>query len=897
VSRPPTDETVDEGRRGQDGGVDLSALLPRFTIKGTLGEGGMGVVVEAFDKLLSREVAIKLLRKHTDPTVGERFLREARAAAKLRDDGIVSVHDIDPDGGYIVMELIRGESLSARLHRERMLPVAELRRIGHKFLNALGTAHAAGIIHRDVKPANVLLGEKGEVKLADFGVAYFGDSELTSPEVRVGTPMYMAPEQLRAREVDARADVYAAGATLFEAATGKRLNADDTPKDPVALVLAATGDRALALAIGRATRERASERFANGREFAEALDATAASLAPPARGRRAILVLVLAVLVGGAAGGVAFYRARMAKKAHGHHAVALLPFVDATHAQQLDFASAGLPNLLGLELHGMPDVKVIGYYQLLSNVHAAESPPAEWVAAAKKLGADVLVHGELAPDPKGVHVTIRVEEADGEELATVERSGPVEQVPEIVRGSAPQVARAVAGREVGGAAHASTFAADRELQLGMAQLEREHLEEAIDHLTAAVHEAPQLAAAHFYLAIAQSWKAPPADPALDEIDKAIALGVDDSQRGLLEGVRSLVKQDYQKCIATLQPLAEKYPDDREILYVLFEALYHGGRPAESMAVFRRIVALEPRFRLGLVHAFTYYIARADDAGMTWALQLADPAGDVYNRDWEPRVLSARREYAAAIRLLSRLIDEATGQTGDLQSELVYAYVLNGQTELATAVVHKLGEASQAGLEVTLMGLATLRGDETDRKRWFEAALRHQDMMPMGPARNVGYQLIEVPALFVADRAELADLSQRLEESIIKDYGRALNLGIAQALLAEQLADKARLEKLAQSPYPEVADTAKAALARAAGDRKAAAEAMRGAIAATGDARFLINLQFLLAGDLHALGDQAGMATACDEVIRPRLFSWAWATGAPACKAWLAGSKGETPPTR
>ena len=157
-------------------------------------------------------------------------------------------------------------------------------------------------------------------------------------------------------------------------------------------------------------------------------------------------MLALAVLIGGGAGGFAFYRARAAKKVHGHHAVALLPFVDATHAQQLDFASAGLPNLLGLELHGMPDVKVIGYYQLLSNVRAAESPPAEWVAAAKKLGADVLVHGQLTPDPSGVRVTIRVEEADGQVLATVERAARVEQVPEIVRGSAPEVARAVAVR-------------------------------------------------------------------------------------------------------------------------------------------------------------------------------------------------------------------------------------------------------------------------------------------------------------------------------------------------------------------------------------------------------------------------------------------------------------------
>jgi tetratricopeptide (TPR) repeat protein len=893
--------TVVEGQRSRDeGGTDLTPLLGRFTIKGTLGEGGMGTVVEAFDRLLGREVAIKLLRRdlNADPTVGERFLREARAAAKLRDDRIVQVHDIDPNGTYIVMELVRGESLSMRLHRERKLPVAEVRRIGHALVSALGVAHTAGIIHRDVKPANVLLGENGEVKLADFGVAFFGDSELTSPDVRVGTPMYMAPEQLRARDVDARADVYAAGATLFEAATGQRLNADDTPKDPAALVLAATGDRALAAAIARATRERAGERYADGRAFADALDATTAERAP-ARGRRGVaLALTVAVVVGGAVGGFAFVRAR-AKHAHaaGHRAVALLPFTDSTHASQLDFAAAGLPNLLGLELHGVPDVKVIGYYQLLSNVRGDDAPADEWLAAAKKLGADVVVRGQLTPDPAGVRVTIRVEEIGGEELASIQRTGRVEQVPEIVRGSAPELARAMIGREVAGSAHASTFTADRELQLGIADIEREKLGPAVEHLKAAIHEAPQLAAAHYYLAIAYTWEAPPAEPALAEIDKAQALGVDDAQRGLLEAVRGYVRQDYQKTVEILRPLSEKYPEERDVLYVLFESLYHGGHPSEAMAVFKRIVALEPRFRLALVHSFTYYIARGDDIGTSFALSLDDPSGDTYDRIWEPRVLMGRREYPGAIRLLSRMIDDTPGPSGDLHLELASAYLMNDQFDLAAAVIHKSAETGSEGLQIALMSLAMAKGDESDRKHWMESALRSAAIIAKGPGRSLVVQRLAATALFGASHDELADVSRLLEDSIIADYGRALNLGIAQTLLAEALADQARLAKFAESPYPEVAETAKSAIARAAGDHKAAAEAIRRAIAATGDGRYLNNFNFLLATDLHALGDSVGLAAACDEVIRPRLFTWAWGATAPKCKQWLADAKGAPPPTR
>jgi tetratricopeptide (TPR) repeat protein len=412
-----------------------------------------------------------------------------------------------------------------------------------------------------------------------------------------------------------------------------------------------------------------------------------------------------------------------------------------------------------------------------------------------------------------------------------------------------------------------------------------------------VHDAPQLAAAHYYLAIAQSWRAPPTAPAMAEIDKAIALGVDDEQRGLLEAVRALVKQDYIHGIELLRPLAEKYPDDREVLYVLFESLFHGGRPTEAMSLYHRIVALEPRFRLALVHALTYYIARGDDAGMTWALQLGDPTGDAYNRIWEPRILVARREYTAAIRLLSRMIDESTGPSDDLQLELATVYVLNDQLDLATEIVKKLAAANASAVAMPLMALASAHGDEAERKHWLEAALRNTTLQPLGPPRNIGVQFVLVPALLAADHDELADMSQRIEESIVPDYGRALNLNLTQALLAEQLADRAKLAKLADSPYPEVGETAKAALARLAGDRKAASEATRRAIAATGDARYLIDLYFLLASDLHALGDRAGMAAACDEVIRARLFSWAWTATAPRCKKWLAEPTGAPPPTR
>jgi tetratricopeptide (TPR) repeat protein len=251
--------------------IDRDRLAARFRVKRLLGTGGMGVVVEVHDLVLHRDVAVKLLYASEDDA-RTRFLREARAAGTLRHPGIVTVHDVDPDAGFIVMELVTGGSLAERLARESCLPPAEVRRIASALLAALEVAHAAGIVHRDVKPANILFDDQGMVKLADFGIASFGDSQLTSTGVRIGTPDYMAPEQLRGRACDRRADIYAAGATLYEAATGRKLHHDEgRVRDPARDVRAATGDERLARAIARAVEERAGDRFATAAELAAAI--------------------------------------------------------------------------------------------------------------------------------------------------------------------------------------------------------------------------------------------------------------------------------------------------------------------------------------------------------------------------------------------------------------------------------------------------------------------------------------------------------------------------------------------------------------------------------------------------------------------------------------------------
>ena len=188
----------------------------------------------------------------------------------------------------------------------------------------------------------------------------------------------------------------------------------------------------------------------------------------------------------------------------------------------------------------------------------------------------------------------------------------------------------------------------------------------------------------------------------------------------------------------------------------------------------------------------------------------------------------------------------------------------------------------------MLGFATARGDDAARRTWLATAQRSALAMPEGPGRSLPLLLLVSAQVAAATRPELESLSRALDASVVPTYERALNLQLAQTFLAERLDDDARLAVLAAAPYPEVAQLARAAIARRAGDRTAAIAAARASIAATGDARFLVDQWWRLAGDLHASGDHAGVVAACDEVIRPRLFlTWAWGSTVRDCLAWTA----------
>jgi hypothetical protein len=201
-------------------------LAGRYVLEELTATGGMAAVWRARDEVLARRVAVKILREDlaTEPGFAERFQREAVAAARLNHPNVISVFDTGQEDGvrYIVMEHFEGQSLGAVLGREAPLEPDRAVSLTRPILSALAAAHRSGLVHRDVKPANILVGG-GVVKVTDFGIAKaaFDTRELTTTGALIGTARYLSPEQVQGGEVDQRSDLYSAGVVLFEMLTGR----------------------------------------------------------------------------------------------------------------------------------------------------------------------------------------------------------------------------------------------------------------------------------------------------------------------------------------------------------------------------------------------------------------------------------------------------------------------------------------------------------------------------------------------------------------------------------------------------------------------------------------------------------------------------------------------------
>jgi len=421
-----------------------AGLAGRYRIERQLGSGGMATVYLAEDLKHHRLVALKVLRPELTAALGpERFLHEIDVAAHLQHPHILPLFDSGQLGEgsaelYFVMPYVEGESLRARITREKQLPVDEAIRLTLEVADALSAAHAYGVIHRDIKPENILLAatEGQHAVVADFGIARAvsaaGDDRLTETGMALGTPQYMSPEQATGGEVDSRSDIYALACVTYEMLTGMPPFTGSTAQAVMARhsletvprlrIVRSSVPEAVEHALLRALSKVPADRYASAREFADALGRAARSsevVLPRARRRMRVPIAIFAIGVAAAAAvwwGLGTIRNHLAGSGpasgvQGQRRVAILSFANLSPDTSDAYLARGITEEIASRLGDLPDIRVASG----SSVERLERADAtDMVDRARVLGFGYLVEGSVRRASERVRVSVRlVDAADG----------------------------------------------------------------------------------------------------------------------------------------------------------------------------------------------------------------------------------------------------------------------------------------------------------------------------------------------------------------------------------------------------------------------------------------------------------------------------------------------------
>jgi serine/threonine-protein kinase len=609
-----------------------AALAARYTIGSEIGRGGMARVYRAHDRQHDRDVAIKVLHPELAAAVGaERFLREIRIAARLQHPHILPLHDSGTADGllYFVMPYVEGEALRDRLRREKQLPLADALRIAREVADALAYAHAHNVVHRDIKPGNILL-SGGHAIVADFGIARAisaaGGQEVTTTGTVIGTPEYMSPEQASGEPaIDGRSDVYSLACVLYEMLGGEPPFTGRTPQvvlarhrqeSPLALSvirphLPQEVERALRIALAKIP----ADRFATAKEFADQLDPARWREPPGAassgltRRRQGVLVLLL-LSIASALVLVARQR-RPVGAASSSVGVAVLPFDGPPAAAGESFPpAAGAVGLFSEALNWVPGVHAIDGSSLAAPSRPWRAAPlADVLGAAKRAGAKYLVGGTVVPDSQGSRVNLELfAVADGERVFRAADTASGQRLDGPIRRLALRSAEAVASREgldLGSrkavfAASSSTAAVGQLIQ-GQLRFWRRDFDGAAAAFRQAIAADSACGLAYHRLSVAEWWSHDfPASFAAVEAGLRRREQIPRRWLDLMEAQRNFLTGQGDRAIAGFQDVVLNQPAEVDGWFGLGEALYHFGgfagySPQDARPAFDRMVALDSTF--------------------------------------------------------------------------------------------------------------------------------------------------------------------------------------------------------------------------------------------------------------------------------------------------------------
>ncbi len=621
-----------------------AALSPHYRLERELGRGGMGVVFLARDATLDRPVAVKVI--HPDlavhPAVTQRFLAEARMIAKLRHPNIVTVHSAGEVTGlfYYVMDYVAGESVRQRLVRDERLPPAEVARIVADLADALDTARWAGLVHRDVKPENILLDPAtGRAMLADFGIARAmvaeGSEARTAAGMAVGTPTYMSPEQAAGEAVDHRSDLYALGVVGYEMLAGRppfrgasvaAIVSAHLAEAPLPIrALRPETPPALAHAMMRALEKDPARRWQTGGEFRQAIQAPTAPvrLRRASRRMRGIALAAGGLLAVGVAARLTLRPSGPPSGVNPRHSLLVLPFVNVRGDPEADWLRDGSVNMLTLNLSQWTDLSVVDprrVYDLLDRRGLAPATPIGLDMArrlARDAGAWTLVLGDYVVAGDSLHLAARVYDvASGRRLEVAQVDG---RRGADVRLLFDQLAARILNLSGAPSEVATELAqvttpsleAYRAYLQGLEALNRWDLGTAERHLRRSVALDSAFGLAYYKLSLTRGWRAGERDSlGILAIQRATqyASRLPESDRAMIAAYRAFLEGDYAGGRDAYRRLLARDSGDADAWYGLGDVTFHdtsraaqGANWTTSLRAFKRAIALDPHYYLAYEH--------------------------------------------------------------------------------------------------------------------------------------------------------------------------------------------------------------------------------------------------------------------------------------------------------
>jgi serine/threonine protein kinase/tetratricopeptide (TPR) repeat protein len=711
----------------------IGTQVQHYRIAARLGGGGMGEVFLGEDVRLGRRVALKFLSPalQTDPEARTRLLTEARAASALRSPYIAVTFDIGEHEGraFIAMEYVEGHALSDRL-RGGPLPVASALRIAVQVADALEEAHAHGIVHRDIKTANLMVNDRGFVKVLDFGLAHVaplgGDvtfARITAPGIVLGTVSYMAPEQATGLPVDGRADLFSLGVVLFEMLTGQLPFGGATASEILANVLSTPAPAPSSLrpeitpeidaVVRRALEKDPAHRFQSATQMRDVLDALVSGMPAPATGPSA----------GNSS------RVTIAECC----AIAVMTFANITGERADDWIGSGIAETVTSDLKNVQGVTVISrarIYDAIKHLSSLEHGPVNDSVAVdigRRLGATWVITGGYQRLGGALRITAQfLESRTGALMKTVKLDGRIEDIfalqDRIVFELLQGMNREVGSGEIAGIEQPETRSVDayEAYSRGIMNLRlatRESMDRAIALFERATTLDPGYAEAWAALGAAHDYKGSfmgvpeMLQQAIEFERRALALDPSNARAHAWLGGAYLGLGRYDEAIASIRHAVRLEPDNASTRSALARAYWIGkGQIEQAITEFVSVVAMNP------------------EAGYAY-LQLA------LLLSLRGRLDEAEQAARQAVDLQERMISGSEGmQVVGARARLGYVYYLQGRYEDAIAQYERelafLGAGDhllreRATIEVAQkLGAAWLRkGRRDDAQRYFDFAVK------------------------------------------------------------------------------------------------------------------------------------------------------------------------------